>query len=62
MNIKNIMRKKARTKMVGISIKIPVSASVFMKKENFSPTGIFHEALIDLGWKPESTEKNKEGK
>lgn len=56
-----IIRKERKTEeKVGISVRIPESASVFMREKNYSPTGIFMEALKDLGWEPKITEEKKE--
>lgn len=38
-------------KTMPISIRIPISASKFMKENNYSPTLILIEAIKELGWK-----------
>ncbi len=50
MNKQNILRKKAR-KTKPICIRITPKHSDWMKKHNFSPTGILLEASKDLGYK-----------
>lgn len=51
MDKEKIIRKNKYQKRVPISIKLPESASKFMKENNYSPTGVMLEALKDLGWK-----------
>lgn len=51
MNKENIVRKKVdrdTTKSVPINIRVTPQISQWMKEHNYSPTGIFYEALKDL--------------
>lgn len=48
---KNKIIRKPNRLVKGISIKIPLNASKWLREKNYSPTGIFMEALEDLGWK-----------
>jgi hypothetical protein len=38
-------------KKVRIGIAIPVKASAWMKEKGYSPTGLFNEALKEIGYK-----------
>jgi len=48
MEIKNIERKENQTKKVTIGIRVTKKTSAWLKEQNYSPTGIFYEALKDL--------------
>lgn len=46
-----IMRKPRKTgPKVNVNIKVSRAASEWMREKNYSPTGIFFEALKDLGF------------
>ncbi len=46
MNIENIKRKKMRQgPKININIKVSADISKWLKEKNYSPTGIFYEAL-----------------
>ncbi len=54
MNIKNIKRRDKRTKKtMKISIRITPQLSKWLAEKNYSPTGVFYEALNCLGYKEE---------
>ena len=50
MDINNIKKRKSK-KTVLINIRITPELSKWLKEKNYSPTGIFYEAVKDLGWK-----------
>jgi hypothetical protein len=47
---KNIVRKLSTQPTVSISIKISKRLSQWLKKNNFSPTKLFHEGCYELGY------------
>jgi hypothetical protein len=54
MDKQNIKRKpEAPAKTILLAIRVTPDASEWLKKNDYSPTGIFNEALKDLGYKPE---------
>ena len=48
---KSKILKNKRVERVPVHMNIPKTASEFMKEQNISPTGLFMEALKDLGYK-----------
>ena len=50
---KTIQRKKVEgeTKSIPMSIRITPSMSKWLKENNLSPTGIFYQSLVELGYK-----------
>lgn len=50
MNIRNIKRRKT-TKSRLITIRVTPDVSRWLKRKDYSPTGIFNEALKELGYK-----------
>ena len=55
MDLGNIKRRKTNKKSILISIRITPELSKWLKEKDYSPTGIFYEALKELGWE----EKNE---
>jgi hypothetical protein len=54
MDINKIKRKNRNSrKSVLITIRITPKMSKWLKEKDFSPTGIFYEALKDLGYENE---------
>lgn len=54
MKKENCTRKKIeknKTKTVTITIRLTQKLSAWLKKENLSPTGIFNEAVKELGYR-----------
>jgi hypothetical protein len=52
-SIKRKIRKEEQHKTITLAIRITPDASEWLKKNNYSPAGIFNEALKDLGYKQE---------
>jgi len=55
MKKENCKRKKVgktKDKTMAVSIRITPHISKWLRENDFSPTGIFYEALSDLGYKP----------
>lgn len=51
MNVENIKRRtQSHRKSVLISIRITPAISEWLREKNYSPTGIFYEALKELGF------------
>ena len=50
MEINNIQRRNNGNKTVLITIRITPQISKWLREKNYSPTGIFYEALKDLGY------------
>ncbi len=48
MDLEKIIRRKSEKKNVVITLRITQSQSDWLKEKNYSPNGIFHEALKDL--------------
>ena len=56
MDIHNILRRKRRrNKTVLITIRITPEISEWLRKKDYSPTGIFHEAIKHLGYSERKT-------
>jgi len=55
---KRKLTKNPRVKTTMISIRVPVSASIFMKREHLSPTKIMIASLKELGWSPPNETKD----
>lgn len=55
MNVDNCKKRPTTKRTILISLKISAAASRWMKENNFSPTGIFNEALKELGFKEDQT-------
>lgn len=53
MDLGKIKRKKNNKKDVLITIRITKDISKWLKDKEYSPTGIFYEALKDLGYDDE---------
>ena len=53
MNIENIKRKNNGNKSIVLSIRITPKMSKWLKEKDYSPTGIFYEAVKDLGFEEE---------
>ncbi len=51
-----IKRRKPSEKRISISMRITQAQSKFMREKNYSPTGIFNEALVELGFKENQEE------
>lgn len=50
MDIRNIKRKKRTNRTRLITIRVTPEISRWLKRKNYSPTGIFYEALRQLGY------------
>ncbi len=48
MDIKKIIRRKSEKKSKVLTLRITQSQSDWLKKKNYSPNGIFQEAILDL--------------
>ena len=48
MEIKNIIQRKSEKKSVVITLRLTKSQSDWLKEKNYSPNGIFQEAILDL--------------
>lgn len=53
MNVDNMKRRISKNKSMAISIRISPYLSKWLKKKDLSPTGIFYEALKQIGYKEE---------
>ena len=53
MNIENIKRKNGHRKNILITIRITPEISKWLKEKDYSPTGIFYEAVKELGYEEE---------
>jgi hypothetical protein len=54
MDIANIKKDKKHVKKnanVRVGVRITKDLSKWLKKKNYSPTGVFHEACKELGYK-----------
>lgn len=57
MKIENIKRKRrGNNKTVLITIRITPEISRWLKKNDYSPTGIFYEAIRELGYEGNGSE------
>ena len=64
-NNPNILRKqegKKKEVWLSISIKVKPKISYWLKQNNYSPTGIFIEAIKDLGFDEDKVELPEEEK
>ena len=61
MNIDKIKRRKrnGNNKKVLITIKISQKLSKWLREKDYSPTGILHEAVKDLGYKDREEENGE---
>ena len=58
MNIHNVLRiKKRRNKTALITIRITPEISEWLRKKDYSPTGIFYEAIRQLGYRERKASK-----
>ncbi len=48
MEIKNVKRRKGKTKLISINLKITPEVSKFLKVQDISPTLVFNEAVKEL--------------
>lgn len=53
MDINKIKRRKNGNKSVLITIRITPKMSKWLKEKDYSPTGIFYEAVKELEWEEE---------
>ena len=53
MDINKIKRKNNHRKSVLLTIRVTPKLSKWLKEKDYSPTGIFYEALKELGYKEE---------
>ena len=54
MDIQNIKRKRfprGQPKSLLLTIRVTPALSEWLKKNDYSPTGVFYEAVKDLGFK-----------
>jgi hypothetical protein len=51
MDIEKIKKRRSEKSIV-ISIRVTPDISKWLRENDYSPTGIFYEALKDLGYKP----------
>lgn len=60
MNKENCKKKDPiEGKTTKLTIRVTPSCSRWMNKNNYSPTGIFYEALNNLGYNNTTTKNNK---
>lgn len=46
-----IMKRKGQRKGILLTIRVTKDLSKWLKEQDYSPTGIFNEAVTDLGFK-----------
>lgn len=53
MNIENIKKRNNGNKSILVTIRVTPKLSKWLRDKNYSPTGIFYEAVNDLGYNEE---------
>jgi len=54
LNLKKIKKKRNGNKSVLVTIRVTPEISKWLRDNDYSPTGIFYEALKDLGYEEEN--------
>ena len=62
MNKTKIKRIPSKKRVVQINIRITKDLSKWLKEKDYSPTGIFMEAVKDLGYKTEANQNESKKK
>ena len=50
MNIENIKRKTTERRSINVNIRVSPRLSKWLKDHDYAPTGIFYEAVRELGF------------